>query len=81
MRSRNLATWGEAIDRSIDRLQRPAIIVNRRMLNLAEESPDEFRRYMAEFAVQQVLRLYSQDVTEKAGRFSASAGMEYRTVR
>ena len=71
----------EAIDRSNDRVQCPAIVVNRRMLNLAEESLDEFHRYMAEFAVQQVLRLYSQGVTEKAGRFSASAGMEYRTVR
>jgi thioesterase DpgC len=44
------------------------------MLNVAEESLDEFRRYMAEFAVQQALRLYSEDVVAKVGRFAASGG-------
>jgi (3,5-dihydroxyphenyl)acetyl-CoA 1,2-dioxygenase len=58
-----------AIGRSIERLQGPAVIANRRMLNLAEEPPEEFRRYMAEFALQQALRLYSEDVIGKAGRF------------
>lgn len=62
---------GEAIERSLDRLQSPAVVVNRRMLNLAEEPLDEFRLYMAEFAVQQALRLYSKDVIRKVGRFSA----------
>ena len=47
------------------------MIANRRMLNLAEESPDEFRAYMAEFALQQALRLYSEDVISKVGRFHA----------
>jgi (3,5-dihydroxyphenyl)acetyl-CoA 1,2-dioxygenase len=64
----------EAIERSLDRLQGPAVITNRRMLNLAEELPDEFRRYMAEFAVQQALRLYSEDVIGKVSRFRASGG-------
>jgi thioesterase DpgC len=64
----------EAIEGSLDRLQGPAVVANRRMLNLAEETPDEFRRYMAEFAVQQALRLYSEDVIEKASRFRASSG-------
>jgi thioesterase DpgC len=64
----------EAIEKCLDRLQSPAVVANRRMLNLAEESPDEFRRYMAEFAVQQALRLYSEDVIAKVGRFSASGG-------
>jgi thioesterase DpgC len=62
----------EAIERSLDRLQSPAVAANRRMLNLAEESSDEFRRYMAEFAVQQAMRLYGEDVIAKVGRFSPS---------
>ncbi len=61
----------EAIERSLDRLQSPAVAANRRMLNLAEEPLGEFRRYMAEFAVQQALRLYTQDVIGKVSRFSA----------
>jgi thioesterase DpgC len=65
------AEMGEAVERSLDRLQSPAVVANRRMLNLAEEPPDEFRRYMAEFAVEQALRLYSDDVIGKAGRFGA----------
>jgi thioesterase DpgC len=64
----------EAIERSLDRLQNPAVAANRRMLNFAEEPVDEFRRYMAEFAVQQALRLYGEDVIGKVGRFSASCG-------
>jgi thioesterase DpgC len=63
-----------AIERSLDRLQGPAVVANRRMLNFAEESLDEFRRYMAEFAVEQALRLYSEDVIGKAGHFRASGG-------
>jgi thioesterase DpgC len=66
------AELGEATERSLDRLQGPAVAANRRMLNLAEEPLDEFRLYMAEFAVQQALRLYSQDVIGKVGRFSAA---------
>jgi thioesterase DpgC len=62
------------IENSLDRLQSPAVVVNRRMLNLAGEPPDEFRRYMAEFAVQQALRLYSDDVIGKVSRFRSSAG-------
>jgi thioesterase DpgC len=62
----------EAIERSLDRLQSPAVVANRRMLNFADEPLDEFRLYMAEFAVQQALRLYSADVIGKVSRFSAS---------
>jgi thioesterase DpgC len=61
----------EAIERSLDRLRSPAVAANSRMLNLAEEPLDEFRRYMAEFAVQQAVRLYGEDVTGKVSRFSA----------
>ena len=68
------ADMEEAVERSLDRLQSPAVAANRRMLNLGEESPDEFRRYIAEFAVQQALRLYSDDVLGKVSRFRASGG-------
>jgi thioesterase DpgC len=60
-----------AIEKSVERLQGPAVIANRRMLNLAEESPQEFLRYMAEFALLQAVRLYSGEVIGKAGRFAA----------
>jgi len=66
----------EAIGRSLDRLQSPAVAANRRMLNFAEESLDEFRRYMAEFAVQQALRLYGEDVIGKVSRFTRQAGSD-----
>jgi thioesterase DpgC len=62
-----------AVERSIERLRGSAVLANRRMLNLAEEPVDEFRCYMAEFALQQSLRLYSTDVIDKVGRFSAAA--------
>ena len=68
------AGLGEAAERSLDRLQAPAVVANRRMLNLAEEPLDEFRLYMAEFAVQQALRLYGEDVLDKVSRFRASGG-------
>ncbi|MFH8383400.1 (3,5-dihydroxyphenyl)acetyl-CoA 1,2-dioxygenase DpgC [Kitasatospora sp. NPDC018058] len=63
----------EEIERTLGRLRGPAVLANRRMLNLVEENVDEFRRYMAEFAVQQALRLYSSDVLDKVGRFTLAA--------
>jgi thioesterase DpgC len=59
----------DAIEASVRRLDGEAVVANRRMLNLAEEPPEEFRRYMAEFALQQALRLYGDDVLDKVGRF------------
>lgn len=59
-----------ALDRAVDRLRGPAVVPNRRMLNLTEEPVDAFRRYMAEFALQQALRLYGEDVIGKVGRFA-----------
>lgn len=59
----------EAVERVLARLRGPAVAANRHMLNFAAEPEDEFRLYMAEFALQQALRLYSEDVLEKAGRF------------
>lgn len=47
------------------RLDSPAVIANRRMLRLAEEPLDLFRSYMAEFALGQAVRTYSDDVLEK----------------
>ncbi|RSM50911.1 enoyl-CoA hydratase [Amycolatopsis balhimycina DSM 5908] len=62
-----------AIDAALARLDGEAVLANRRMLNLAEEPPDEFRRYMAEFALQQALRIYGEDVIGKVGRFAAGS--------
>ncbi|MBD0422090.1 enoyl-CoA hydratase/isomerase family protein [Streptomyces sp. TRM S81-3] len=62
-----------AVARAVDRLSGPAVVPNRKMLNLAEEPVDEFRRYMAEFALQQALRLYGEDVIGKVGRFAEKA--------
>jgi thioesterase DpgC len=60
-----------AVERAITRLRGPAVVANRHMLNLADEPPAEFRRYMAEFALVQAQRLYSDDVIAKADRFAA----------
>ncbi|MFJ8013291.1 (3,5-dihydroxyphenyl)acetyl-CoA 1,2-dioxygenase DpgC [Streptomyces sp. NPDC096339] len=60
-----------AVERALTRLDGDAVSANRRMLNLAEEPVDEFRAYMAEFALQQALRLYGEDVIDKVGRFGA----------
>ncbi|MET8690150.1 (3,5-dihydroxyphenyl)acetyl-CoA 1,2-dioxygenase DpgC [Streptomyces sp. NPDC004732] len=61
-----------AVEASLARLDGDAVLANRRMLNLAEEPPDAFRAYMAEFALQQALRIYGQDVIDKVGRFAAT---------
>ena len=62
-----------AVEESLERLDSQAVTTNRRMLNLAEEPPEHFRQYMAEFALQQALRLYSQDVIGKVGRFATAS--------
>lgn len=64
------ADMDEAIERGLGRLRGTAVLANRRMITAAEEPIDDFRRYMAEFALQQALRLYSADVVAKVGRFS-----------
>lgn len=58
----------QAIAAEADRLTSPAVVANRRMLNLAEEPPDTFRAYLAEFAIEQALRLNSADVLAKVGK-------------
>ncbi|MFI9237597.1 (3,5-dihydroxyphenyl)acetyl-CoA 1,2-dioxygenase DpgC [Streptomyces sp. NPDC053079] len=62
-----------AVEDALRRLDSPAVVTNRRMVNLAEEPPEAFRQYMAEFALQQSLRLYSEDVIGKVGRFTAAS--------
>jgi thioesterase DpgC len=59
-----------AADAAATSLGGDAVRANRRMVNLAEEPPDEFRHYMAEFALQQALRIYGADVIGKVGRFA-----------
>ncbi|TXS41867.1 (3,5-dihydroxyphenyl)acetyl-CoA 1,2-dioxygenase DpgC [Streptomyces sp. OR43] len=63
----------EAVEAALGRMRGSAVLANRRMLNLAEESRTGFQSYMAEFALQQSFRLYSPDVIDKVGRFAASA--------
>ncbi len=57
-----------AIEARAAALDSPAVIVNRRMLALAEEPPELFRTYMAQFALEQAERLYSEDVLAKVRR-------------
>lgn len=59
-----------AVSLAAERLRGAAVTANRRMLNLALEPPEVFRAYLAEFALQQALRLYGKDVIEKIGRFT-----------
>jgi len=70
-----------AVEQSIKHLKSPAALVNRRMINMAAEISHEFLRYMAEFAIEQALRLYSDDVIRKVGRFTAEHTVQLlRTV-
>ncbi|RSM78033.1 enoyl-CoA hydratase [Amycolatopsis sp. WAC 01375] len=62
-----------AIDHALARLDGEAVVANRRMLNLAEEPPEEFRRYLAEFALQQALRIYGADVIGKVDGFAVGS--------
>ena len=63
---------GAALDRGITQLDNAAVVANRKMINVAEEPIDALRAYLAEFSLTQGLRLYSQDVITKVGRFSAA---------
>jgi thioesterase DpgC len=57
-----------AVERNIRQLSSPAVVANRHMLNLAEEPPESFLHYAAEFALIQAERLYSPDVLDKIRR-------------
>ncbi|SDS87982.1 3,5-dihydroxyphenylacetyl-CoA monooxygenase [Streptomyces sp. TLI_053] len=65
------ADMDAAVGAAVAELAAPAVVANRAMLNLAEEPPEVFRAYMAEFALQQGLRLYAKDVMEKTTKFGA----------
>lgn len=52
----------EAVLKAARHLDNPAVGANRRMLTLGEEPFDVFRRYMAGYALEQSLRLYSPDL-------------------
>ncbi|GAA2902163.1 hypothetical protein Acy02nite_71220 [Actinoplanes cyaneus] len=59
-----------AAEGGVARLAGDAVAANRRMINMAEESPDELRAYLAEFALEQALRIHDGDVIDKVGRFA-----------
>jgi thioesterase DpgC len=52
----------ETVRRAAERLDNPAVVANRRMLALGVEPDDLFRRYMARYALEQSVRLYSADL-------------------
>lgn len=62
----------DAVNTAVEELSAPAVVANRAMLAMAEEPPDAFRAYMAEFALQQGQRLYASDVLEKISKFTVS---------
>jgi thioesterase DpgC len=64
------AEMDEAVERSLDRLSGDAVVANRRMINLAEEPLDGLRVYLAEFALEQALRIHAGDVIDKVDRFA-----------
>lgn len=51
--------------RAAQQMSSEAVAPNRRMLRLAQESLEDFRRYMAEFALVQSSRIYADDVLER----------------
>ncbi|MFD5250158.1 (3,5-dihydroxyphenyl)acetyl-CoA 1,2-dioxygenase DpgC [Amycolatopsis sp. NPDC058340] len=63
----------EAVDDALARLDGEAVAANRHMVNLSEEPPEEFRRYIAEFALQQALRIYGADVIGKVDGFAVGS--------
>ncbi|QNP75098.1 enoyl-CoA hydratase/isomerase family protein [Streptomyces roseirectus] len=68
-----------AVETAVEELAAPAVAANRAMLTAAEEPPDVFRAYMAEFALHQGARLYAPDVLDKVSAFSAARpGQEVR---
>ncbi|MGA4846160.1 (3,5-dihydroxyphenyl)acetyl-CoA 1,2-dioxygenase DpgC [Streptomyces sp. G5(2025)] len=58
-----------AVAAAAEELSAPAVVANRTMIGLAEEPLPVLRAYLAEFALQQGLRLYAPDVLEKTSKF------------
>jgi (3,5-dihydroxyphenyl)acetyl-CoA 1,2-dioxygenase len=71
----------ESIETSVKQFSNTAVVENRRMLGIAEESRDGFREYMAEFAYVQSTRLYSEDVLAKIDRWGNSALKKYAKMQ
>jgi thioesterase DpgC len=63
-----------AVERAVRELDSAAVAANRHLLGLAEEPPELFRAYLAEFAVIQALRLYSSDVLARLERHWSRSG-------
>jgi thioesterase DpgC len=59
------AHMDDAVADAAARLAAPAVTPNRHMPHVCEEPLSLFREYMAEFALQQALRLYGADVLDK----------------
>jgi thioesterase DpgC len=57
-----------AVDAAVERFRAEGVIANRRMLRLTEEPVDALRRYLAQFAIEQADRIYSDDVLSKVAR-------------
>ncbi|MFD6397601.1 (3,5-dihydroxyphenyl)acetyl-CoA 1,2-dioxygenase DpgC [Nocardia sp. NPDC060249] len=64
----------EELERAAIRLASPAVVVNKHILTTAEEPQDVFRRYLAEFAYHQALRMNGADVLSKVRRFHSKSG-------
>jgi len=69
-RSVELDDMDEAVERCLARLSGDAVVANRRMISLVEEPLDGLREYLAEFALEQALRIHADDVIDKVGRFA-----------
>jgi thioesterase DpgC len=57
-----------AVAAAAARLDDPAVLSNRRMSRLGQESDDAFRAYMSRYALEQSVRLHSPDVVAKLER-------------
>ncbi|WP_204342853.1 enoyl-CoA hydratase/isomerase family protein [Micromonospora terminaliae] len=55
----------DALGQAVQAMDNAAVVANRHMLTAFEETEDQFRSYLAEFAEVQVQRLYSQDVLHR----------------
>jgi thioesterase DpgC len=62
-----------AVEQALTRFSGDAVAANRRMINVAEEPLDGLREYLAEFALEQALRIHAEDVVDKVGRFAGRA--------
>lgn len=54
-----------ALQEAVDLLSVPAATANKRMLNYSDEPLDQFCSYLAEFSVEQAVRIHSPDVLNK----------------